>query len=731
MGPEVTAAVKEFFRSGQMLRQWNVATLILIPKITNASSASDFRPISCLNTVYKVVSKLLSNRLKNVLPRVISHAQSAFMPSRLLAENVLLATDLVRGYNSSNTEPKAMLKVDLKKAFDSVRWDFIIGSLRAISIPETFITWISQCISTAYFSVSINGSIGGFFNSTKGIRQGDPVSPYLFVLAMEGLSRLLYSRYESGSIGYHPRTSELKISHLMFADDVMVFFDGKADSLHGITECLMDFASWSGLSMNINKTELYHSGLDATEANEISLYGFTTGTLPVRYLGLPLMSRKLRVSEYEPLISKILARFRSWAVRSLSFAGRLQLIASVIYGNVNFWMSAFTLPKGCIRRIESLCSRFLWSGDTDITGKAKIAWATVCLPKSEGGLGLRSLLMWNKVLCLSFLWLLFSDSKSLWAVWHRHYSLQGKSFWSLEESSLDSWVWRQLLKLRELGLRFIKPLLGNGQRVSFWFDPWTPFGKLITFLGPFGPCQLRVPLHSSVAEACNNTGWSIASPRSDKALELHIFLTSIPCPVFSEDVDSYVWSTTAKEEPKFSAAYTWQDLRPSATVQTTANLIWFKGAIPRNSFNMWVANMDRLPTRARLASWGLSVPTTCCLCSAYDETRDHLFMTCHYSTSVWRLSIGHLNPPDRMFTNWSELLSWIRGNSSAAPSLLRKLAAQSIVYHLWKQRNNVLHNNLVLAPETIFRFIDKEMRNIITARRERKQFLKLMEKWMR
>lgn len=185
------------------------------------------------------------------------------------------------------------------------------------------------------------------------------MSPYLFVLTMEGLSRLLYSRYESGSIGYHPRTSEVKISHLMFADDVMVFFDGKADSLHGITECLSDFASWSGLSMNISKTELYHSGLTVAETNDISAYGFTAGSLPVRYLGLPLMSRKLRIAEYEPLINKLLARFRSWSVKALSFAGRLQLIATVIYGTVNFWMSVFILPKGCIKRIESLCSRFL------------------------------------------------------------------------------------------------------------------------------------------------------------------------------------------------------------------------------------------------------------------------------------------------------------------------------------------------------------------------------------
>lgn len=175
IGPEVTKAVQKFFRSGTMLHQWNATTLVLIPNITNASSTSDFRPIFCLNTVYKVVSKLISNRLKAVLPRVISQAQSAFMHGRLLAENVLLATNLVKGYNSSTSESKAMLKVDLRKAFDSIRWDFILGIQKAIFVPPIFINGIAQYISTASFSVSINGASGGVFNSTKGIRQGDPM----------------------------------------------------------------------------------------------------------------------------------------------------------------------------------------------------------------------------------------------------------------------------------------------------------------------------------------------------------------------------------------------------------------------------------------------------------------------------------------------------------------------------------------------------------------------------
>lgn len=289
-----------------------------------------------------------------------------------------------------------MLKVDLRKAFVCVRWDFIIASLHALAIPKSYTRLIQECLSTASFSVSVDGASSEFFQSTKGIRQGDPLSPYLFVLAMECLSRLLLSRYESSIIGYQPRTKQLKISHLMFADDVMVFFDGTCNSLHGIAECLDDFTSWSGLQMSTLKTKLFTSGLDQCESVAIATYRFPSGNLPIRYLGFPLMSRKLKISEYAPLTTKINTRFHSWSAKLLSFSGRLQLLKMVIFRTVNFfWLSAFLLPKGCIKCIEALCSRFLWSRNVEKKGIAKIAWTTVCLPKEEGGLGVRNLFIWN------------------------------------------------------------------------------------------------------------------------------------------------------------------------------------------------------------------------------------------------------------------------------------------------------------------------------------------------
>lgn len=496
------------------------------------------------------------------------------MPGRLLSENVLLASEIVQGYNRRNIETRAMLKIDLRKAFDTVRWDFVLSTLSALGIPEKFIGWIRECVCTPSFSISVNGSSDGFFKSTKGLRQGDPLSPYLFVLAMEVFSRLLLSRFESGYISYHPKASALDISHLMFADDVMVFFDGSSSSLQGIYEVLDDYAGWSGLTMKREKTLLFHAGLSPRAEYEIAHYGFPSGTLPVRYLGLPLMSRKLRINEYSPLLEKITNKFRGWATKSLSFAGRTQLLKSVIYGTINFWVSSFMLPKGCITKIESLCSRFLWSGNIDNHSRAKIAWSNVCLPKSEGGLGICRLSVWNTTLCLRLIWLLFSNSGSLWVAWqHHHHELASVSFWDVKAKASDSWLWTSLLKLRHLAKRFIKCSIGNGTKTWFWHENWTPFGPLLDYLGENGPMNLRIPRNARVSDACNSEGWRLASPRSDQALSLQIYLSTIHLPSDSQVNDQFDWYVDDKLCQGFSSSKTWEILRPRKAEMT--GLLWF------------------------------------------------------------------------------------------------------------------------------------------------------------
>ena len=167
-------AIKHFFSSGHLLKELNATTITLIPKSKNASSLHDYRPISCCGTIYKCISKVIALRIKNVLPSLIDRAQSAFIPRRRINDNVLLAQELMRGYHRVDSPPRGAIKVDLKKAFDSVRWDFIMDLLEGLHFPLKMIRWVASCISTPKFSLNINGSLEGFFKSSRGLRQGDP-----------------------------------------------------------------------------------------------------------------------------------------------------------------------------------------------------------------------------------------------------------------------------------------------------------------------------------------------------------------------------------------------------------------------------------------------------------------------------------------------------------------------------------------------------------------------------
>ncbi|CAN1840218.1 LINE-1 retrotransposable element ORF2 protein [Linum perenne] len=445
---DFTDAVMEFFSSSKMLNEFNVTSLTLIPKVPNPQRVSEYRPISCCSLFYKCIAKILASRMQLVMPDIISVSQSGFVKDRKIVDNILLAQELVRMYNRTGISPRCTVKVDLMKAFDSVHWGYLFNILEAMGFPSLFLSWLKACVYSAAYSISINGGLHGFFSAKKGVRQGDPLSPYLFVIAIEGLSRLLDIEGLSRRLPYHPQCLKLKLTHLAFADDMMIFSNGSFYGLEVIISVLKKFASWSGLKVNPEKCDLFSAGVPAsTLAHMCTFSGFKLGALPVRYLGLPLISSKLTLHDCAPLINKVTSRIRGWSAKTLSFAGRLQLVNSVLMSLSQFWMSVFSLPLSVIKRIQQLCSSYLWGGDDVSSKKAKVAWTEITYPKREGGLGLRDMKMWNQALIFRLLWDVFASQGSIWVAWLRLYRVKGRNFATLSTGS-GSWVWRRLLKHR-------------------------------------------------------------------------------------------------------------------------------------------------------------------------------------------------------------------------------------------------------------------------------------------
>jgi hypothetical protein len=239
--------------------------------------------------------------------------QSAFIPFRSIAENVLLAQELVRNYHKDRGQPRCTLKIDLMKAYDSVDWEFLIFCLKCFGFPTRFINWIRVCITSPRFYVSINGTMVGYFEGKRGLRQGDPFSPYLFVIAMEVFSKIMVD-YTGGDFGFkfHPKCASLKLTHLCFTDDLLIFFEASLVSIKIIKSALLEFESLSGLKSNPKKSSFLCSGI-SERIKHVLLddLGMNEGLFPVRYLGVPLISSRLSAADCEALITRITRRIDS------------------------------------------------------------------------------------------------------------------------------------------------------------------------------------------------------------------------------------------------------------------------------------------------------------------------------------------------------------------------------------------------------------------------------------
>ena len=191
VGGDVVEAVESFFNSGCMFREINCTIIALVLTVPNPESMHDYRPISGCNTIYKCISKIIATRIKQCLPEIINPSQSAFVQGRSIDDNVFITQDLMCNYHRNSGLPRCALKIDIKKAYDSIGWNCIVDILSRMGTPTYILRCIKACITTPSFSVAVNGELTGFFASKRGLRQGDPLSPLLFIIAMEAFSRSL------------------------------------------------------------------------------------------------------------------------------------------------------------------------------------------------------------------------------------------------------------------------------------------------------------------------------------------------------------------------------------------------------------------------------------------------------------------------------------------------------------------------------------------------------------
>lgn len=500
IGGEICQAVKDFFQHGKMLKQINCTKVTLIPKVPYPQNVSEFRPIACCNTIYKGITKLICSRLKHVLPKIIAPNQAGFIQGRQIFHNISIVQDLVGVYNRKSTPPCCMLKVDIRKAYDSVDWDFLKEMMVALNFPQKFIGWVMACVTTASFSLCINGSTHGFFQGKRGLRQGDPMSPLLFVLCMDYLSRLLTYAGRQKGYQFHHRCKGLGLNHLVFADDLLIFCKGDYDSVMWNMRSLATFASTSGLCANAGKSAIYTCNMDEQVKHQIlGDTKYTEETLPFSYLGVKISAKKLCQDDCQFLIDKIVSKLRSWGVRTLSYAGRAQLVNSVLLNLHSYWASIFVLPKKVIDGVTAVCRNYLWDGRAISSKTPLIAWDFVCRDKKMGGLGYKESHTWNYALLGKYIWSVATKADNLWVKWIDHVYLKGRDWKQYVPSSNVSWYWRQLTQIKDKfrsGFSGDKWQFGkNGYSASSGYQ-WLRSNQLEVQWSKWVWNKLNVPKHS-------------------------------------------------------------------------------------------------------------------------------------------------------------------------------------------------------------------------------------------
>lgn len=201
---EVTGAILNFFETNAMYGPVNRTLVTLVPKVKNPSTIKEYRPIFCYTILYKIFSKMLISRLQEVLDYFIDPSQAAFVPGRILGDNVILSHEIVKGYDRKGISPRCVMKIDMQKAYDSIEWQFLEDVLIGMQIPDRFIRWIMAFVKTVTYSININGVPSPEFKTKKGVRQGTLFLPIFFV-AMEYLTRMLKGLKERKGFRFHPR----------------------------------------------------------------------------------------------------------------------------------------------------------------------------------------------------------------------------------------------------------------------------------------------------------------------------------------------------------------------------------------------------------------------------------------------------------------------------------------------------------------------------------------------
>jgi hypothetical protein len=528
---------------------------------------------------------VLSLRLAPKLGTLVSNNQNAFIMGRSLHDNFVLVRQSARLLHQLG-EPRVILKLDLAKAFDSLSWPFLFEALQQYGFGRRFLEWLSILLHTASTRVLLNGEPGPPIWHQRGLRQGDPLSPQLFVLAVDILGRLVKHAVQLQILKQlHPRRTIPHIS--LYADDVILFCHPLPSDIAAVKEVLHLFGRVSGLNVNFSKSS---ASLLRCSPDDIAPFiaplQCPIVELPITYLGIPLTIRRPTAAQLQPVIDKIAGSLPTWMAGLMNKAGRLAMVKSVLSAIPIHQLLAYAPPKKSLKMIVKIQRGFLWAGRAAANGgHCHVNWGHVCRPISYGGLGIQDIERAGLALRLRWLWLSRTDDTRAW-------------------SGLDL---QFTAEERALFFASTTMCIGNGQKALFWEDRWVN-GKAIKELAPllYSCIPNRRRKARTVADGIHGNSWArdiqgvLGIHEIGQYLQLWILIQGT---ILNDQPDQLLWKWTASGS--YTARSCYLTTFHGSTSCYSWKLIWKTWAPPKVKFLHWLANQDRCWTAERLARHGL------------------------------------------------------------------------------------------------------------------------------
>ncbi|KAM6591439.1 hypothetical protein CsatA_014044 [Cannabis sativa] len=701
VGADVIKHVRSFFLVGHLPIGLNHTNLVLIPKKKNATTMGDLRPIALCNVLYKVCSKVLANRLKSVLPSVISENQSAFIPGCLITDNIMVSFEVMHYLKRKRVgkEGYMALKLDMSKAYDRVEWIFLRHMMLKMGFKDRVVDLIMHCVSSVSYTITHGGREMGPITPGRGLRQGDPLSPYLFLLCAEGLSALI-KRFEARGVlhGCRVCNGALVVSHMLFADDCYIYCKAIAREAHSVLLLLQLFEQASGQCVNYSKSNIFFSLNTTSTARQdmCNLLRMHEAPDNSMYLGLPCVMGRNKNAILGFLKDKMQKRILSWEGRLLSKAGKEVLIKTVAQALPTHAMSVFLLPVETCNKLEGMMSKYWWSsGSNQKRGVSWSSWKHMCRHKHHGGLGFRHLRDFNLAMLGKQAWRLVSNEHSLVSrVYKARYYSHG-SFLTASLGPNPSFIWKSIFETQELIKKGARRVVGPGTSISIQFDPWledTSHPWVTTIAN--GMEQWKVNNLMVPGERC----WDlevISDIFNDRDKEL-ILKTNI---VQESTIDTWYWSLDLQGFYTVREAY---HLLHQADVTNISDfeikiwkIAWKLQVPPKVHQLMWRALTGCLATKVQLNTKHIPLDQLCPMCHQSSETIIHLLVLCPFARSCWQRS--SLNMASVSWTSfWDWFSQMILQHSTMAQEELLM-----VIWAIWHARNELVWREKSLSAAEV------------------------------